>query len=102
MGVGTTGTFTGIASAYSNSSTLFFTGIGTGVYHSFKTNYNPITGNIKRNLVTVSTASTHGLVSGDVTDIDINVSIGSTFIVAYNDYNRRIVINPRDFGVILL
>ena len=99
VGVGTTGTFTGIASAYSNSSTLFFTGIGTGVYHSFKTNYKPITGNIKRNLVTVSTASTHGLVSGDVTDIDINVSIGSTFIVGYNDYNRRIVINPRDFGV---
>ena len=33
------------------------------------------------------------------TDIDINVSVGSTFIVAYNDYNRRIVINPRDFSV---
>ena len=99
VGLGTTGTFEGIASTFKNSSTLFFTGIGTGVYQSFKTNYESITGNIKRNLVTVSTASTHGLNSGDITDIDINVSLGSTFIVAYNDYNRRIVINPRDFGV---
>ena len=99
VGLGTTGSFTGIASDFSNSSTLFFTGIGTGVFHSFKTNYDPIIGNVKRNLVTVSTANTHGLTSGDITDIKVNPSIGSTFIVEYNDYNRRIVINPRDFDL---
>ena len=52
VGLGSTGTFVGIASAYSDSSTLYFTGIGTGVYQSLKTNYPSITGELKRNLVT--------------------------------------------------
>ena len=44
VGLGTTGNFVGIASTHQSSSTLFFagnpvgTGIGTGVYHSLKTN----------------------------------------------------------------
>ena len=98
VGLGTTGNFVGIDQEYKDSSTLFFSGIGTGVYHSFKTNYEPITGNVKRNLVTVSTGETHGLTSGDIVNIDVNPSIASTYIVKYNDYNRRIVINPRDFS----
>jgi hypothetical protein len=99
VGMGTTGTFVGIAQTNKDSSTLFFSGIGTGVYQSFKTNYEPITGIVKRNLVTVSTGDTHGLSSGDYVTIDVNPSIASTYIVKYNDYNRRIVINPRDFAI---
>jgi len=99
VGLGSTGSsFVGIASAYKESSTLFFSGIGTGVYHSFKTNYAPITGKIKRNLVTVSTASTHGLISGNNIEVDINPENIITYKVVYNDYNRRIVINQRSFG----
>ena len=98
VGVGTTGTFVGIASTQRSQSTLMFAGLGTGTYHSFKTNYSAITGNVSRNLVTVSTASTHGLTTNDIVDIDVNPSIGSTYKIVYNDLNRRTVIDPRDFA----
>ena len=39
VGMGTEGTFVGIASTYRGSSTLFFSGFGTGTYHSFQTNF---------------------------------------------------------------
>ena len=71
VGLGSTGTFVGIASAFRNSTTLTFTGIGTGVKHSFKTNYNPITGDITRNKVNVSTGDSHGLISGNLSLIHI-------------------------------
>ena len=83
---------------YRSSSTLFFSGIGTGTWHSFKTNYTPITGEISRNLVTVSTGSSHGLESGDTVDINVSPgNISTTFTVKYNDYNRVIVVDPKDF-----
>ena len=101
VGLGTTGTFVGTSSTTSNSSTLYFTGIGTGVYHSFKTSYpNVVNGTIQRNLVTVSTAETHGLLSNDEVYIEVNPSIASTVVVSYNDYNRRILINPKYFTAI--
>jgi len=98
VGLGTTATFVGIASTQRNQSTLLFAGLGTGTYHSFKTNYEAITGKVSRNLVTVSTANTHGLSTDDIIDIDVNPSIGSTYIIKYNDLNRRFVVNPRDFA----
>jgi len=85
VGLGTTGTFVGIASTVQSSTTLFFTGLGTGVYHSFKTNYSVITGEILRNIVTVSTAQSHGLLSGNNVDINVNPSISTTFTFKYND-----------------
>ena len=93
VGLGSTGTFVGIETT---ASTVAFAGIGTGVYHSFKTNYKPITGTITRNQITVSTGSSHGLITNDFVDIGVNPSVGSTFTVAYNDYNRRLVINSVD------
>ena len=97
VGLGSTGVFVGIASTTNGLSTLFFTGIGTGTYHSFETNYDSIIGNISRNLVTVSTSQTHGLTAEDSVYISVNPSISTTFVVKYNDYNRRLVINPKDF-----
>ena len=77
---------------------LQFIGIGTGVYHSFKTvRSDVIIGQIEKNNVTVSTASTHGLSLKDNVNIDINVGVAQTFKVVYNDYNRRTLINPRTF-----
>ena len=81
-----------------NISTLYFTGIGTNVYHSLKTNYSDvITGKVQRSEVTVSTASTHGMLPDDVIYFNGNPGITTTISVAYNDYNRRLVINPRTF-----
>jgi hypothetical protein len=97
VGLGSTGTFVGIATTTSSLSTLYFTGLGTGVNHSFKTNYLPITGKISRNLITVSTAQTHGLLNGDTVFVDVNPSISTTFTINYNDYNRRLVVNPNTF-----
>ena len=63
VGLGTTGNFVGIASTHQSSSTLFFagnpvgTGIGTGVYHSLKTNYTPLTAELTRCLLYTSDAA---------------------------------------------
>ena len=97
VGLGSTGNIVGINSI-TNISTLYFTGIGTGVYHSLKTNYsNVITGQVQRSIVTVSTASTHGMLPDDTIHFNANPGITTTISVAYNDYNRRLVINPRTF-----
>ncbi len=99
VGLGSTGSFVGINSTNLNVSTLYFTGIGTGLYHSFKTNYeNVLTGKVEKSLVTVSTASTHGLTNKDSVFLNVLPGITTTVKVAYNDYNRRLVINPRTFA----
>ena len=98
VGVGSTGSFVGINST-TNISTLFFTGIGTGVYHSFKTNYtNVLSGQLNRSIVTVSTASTHDLKAADSVTLKVNPGITTTVKIAYNDFNRRLIVNPRSFA----
>ena len=99
VGLGSTGSFVGINSTNSNVSTLFFTGIGTGLFHSLKTNHeNVLSGKVERSLATVSTASTHGLEANDSVFLNVLPGITTTVKVAYNDYNRRLVIDPRTFA----
>ena len=97
VGLGTTTTFVGIASTEQVSSTMYFVGIGTGVYHSLKTNYTPITAEINRNLVTVSTGDTHGLAGSNTVWIDVNPSNTGINTIKYNDFNRKILANPQSF-----
>ena len=94
VALGSTGTFKGIDNGFTNSTTLFFTGIGTGTYHSFKTTHEPITGEISKHIVTVSSAQTHGLTNNDIVNVSVNPITSKTFTVKYNKYNRRLVINP--------
>ena len=96
VGLGTT-SFVGIASTATNSGLLLFSGIGTGVYHSFTTNYDPITCDVNRHLVTVSLGSTHGLDNSQKVDIDVNPYVVGINTVTYNDFHRRTLINPRSF-----
>ena len=98
VGLGTTGSFVGIASTLRSSTTLFFRSVGIGNTHSLKTNYEVIAGEINRNIVTVSTAQTHGLETDHTVDIDINPSISTTFTLTYNDYSRKLLINPQTFN----
>jgi hypothetical protein len=77
--------------------TLFFTNVGAGDNHSFKTRYSGLSGNISKNTVTVSAAQTHGLLNNDIVFVDVNPSISTTFTLKYNDYNRKVLINPKDF-----
>ena len=98
VGIGSTGTFVGIASTTVNRGLLRLTGIGTGVYHSFKTvKNNVVNAEAHKNTVTVATASTHGLKFNDNVTIDVQPGIGTTVTVKYNDFNRRIVFNPKSF-----
>jgi hypothetical protein len=97
VGLGTQGTFVGISSTTQGMGTLFFTNVGTGDNHSFKTRYSGLSGNISKNIVTVSAAQTHGLLNNDIVFVDVNPSISTTFTLKYNDYNRKVLINPKDF-----
>jgi hypothetical protein len=97
VGLGTQGTFVGITSTTQGMGTLFFTNVGTGDNHSFKTRYGGLSGNISKNTVTVSAAQTHGLLNNDIVFVDANPSISTTFTLKYNDYNRKVLINPKDF-----
>ena len=98
VGLGTTGTFVGIASTHRNSTTLFITNVGLGDTHSFTTNHTVITGDLKKNTVTVSTASTHGLSSDHKVFVSVNPQSGQIVTVKYDDYNRRLLINPLGFS----
>jgi len=98
VGLGSTGTFVGINSSV-NVSTLYFTGIGSGNNHSFKTIYsNVLTGNVLKNKVVVSTATTHGLSLNDTVNIKCVSGISTTYAISYNDTNRRLVANPKTFA----
>ena len=97
VGVGTNGSFVSINSD-SNADILYFTGIGTGEYHSFKTNYSVLSGDVNKNVVTVSTSSTHGLFVNDTVEINVTSGITTNIIVKYNDTLRKMIINPIDFS----
>ena len=100
VGVGSTGTFVAVGSTL-QSGILYFTSVGTGNTHSFKTNYsNTLSGQINKNVVTVSTAETHGLSLLDTVTINVKPGVSTTFVINYNDYNRRLVANPRTFSII--
>ena len=99
VGLGTTGSFVGIASTTSNQSILYFTGIGTNTYHSFKTNYEfVLKGRVDKNTAIVSTAETHGLLTNDLVKINVNPSTAKTFSVRYNEYNRRVIVGSKTFS----
>jgi hypothetical protein len=97
VGLGTNGLFVGINSSISTD-ILFFTGIGTGENHSFKTNLsNVLTGNVNKNYVTVSTASTHGLKIYDTVFVEAKPGITTTVKIEYSDYHRKLIVDPRTF-----
>lgn len=98
IGIGSTGSFVGIASDQRDKSIVYFVGAGTGEIHSLKTQYSTITGKVSKNLVTVSTASTHGLQNQDSVLMNVISGISTTVSVKYDDYNRRMILNSRSFG----
>ena len=96
VGLNSTGTYVGLGSTAADL--LYFTGLGVGNTHSFTTNYeNVITGDVFKNEVTVSTASTHGLSLKDTVFMNVKSGVSTTKTVTYSDYNRRMVVNPRSF-----
>ena len=98
VGLGTTGTFIGIGTtAGTGSGLVFFRNFGTGPNHSFKTKRTVISGEIGKNIVTVSTGSTHGLQLGESVDFTSIPIDGETITVKYDDNNRRATFGSKTF-----
>lgn len=97
IGLGAGGSFVGVGTT-STTNLLYFNNFGTGTYHSFKTKRISILGEVYKNIVTVSTASTHGLSIGDNIDLTSKPKNQQVITVKYNDNNRRIVLNPLSFN----
>ena len=90
------GTFVGIGST--SSGLLFFTNLGSGQKHNFTTQYsNTISGSINRNVVTVSTASTHALVANESLKIDVLSGVTTTLKLSYNEETRRVLGPKKSF-----
>lgn len=97
VGLGSTGSFVGIDSNVTFS-TLYLTSVGSGLNHSFKTDYdNVLVGEFSRNTVTVVTASAHGLKNDDTVYFESLPGITTTVVIKYNDNNRRLIVNPKNF-----
>ena len=90
------GTFVGIGST--SSGLLFFTNLGSGQKHNFTTQYaNTISGLINRNVVTVSTASTHALVANESIKVDVLSGITTSLKLSYNEETRRVLGSKKSF-----
>jgi len=98
VGLGTTGQFVGAAASTSHCGLLYFTGVGRGVNHSFRTNYpNVVTGTVTKNLVTVATASTHNLSNFDSVFIDVNPASTTSISVRYDNNHKKLIVNGLNF-----
>lgn len=95
IGIGSTGGFTGIGT---DSSLLYFISYGTGDYHSFTTQENQITSKVEKNIATLTTKQNHNLQIDDNIKLEVIPGITTTVVVKYNSYNRRLVIDPKNFG----
>ena len=103
VGLGTIGAdpediYVGIAETTKNQGLLYFTGIGTGVYHSLKATYSEtVKGAAEKNLITVSTANTHGLRHSDRVYLTVDSGITTTVPIKYNTANRKVIARTLTF-----
>ena len=105
IGLGTAGggidpedVFTGVGVTIKQQSLMYFTGIGTGKYHSLRRNFNEtVKGSVEKNLITVSAASSHGLTNNDRVYLTVNAGITTTVPVKYNKANRKLIARELDF-----
>ena len=90
------GGFVGIGSTIQGL--LHFEGYGSGNKHSFETDYlNTLSGLINRNVVTVSTGSTHNLVANESIKVDVFPGVTTSIKLSYNEPQRRILGNKLPF-----
>ena len=96
VGLNSVGTYVG--TGLTASGLLYFTGIGSDVYHSlFKSYDNSLEGSITKRVVTVSTAQTHGLNIGDKINLSVVSGITTTVTIKYNATHNRMIANPINF-----
>jgi hypothetical protein len=99
VGVGSTGTYVGTAASTKHQGLLYFVGLGTGTYHSFTfTSPYAINGNVEKNTVNVTTASTHGLLFNDIVNINVNPNNQTTIKVKYDSHNKKLLFNEYEYS----
>ena len=90
--------FTGVGHTIKEQSLVYFVGIGTGKYHSLTKSYSDtVKGSIEKNLVTVSTASSHGMTGNDRVILSVNSGTTETIPIKYNKSNRKLIARTLDF-----
>lgn len=94
VSIGTEGQYIGISQT---ASTLYFTNVGSGDYHSFNTSYTSSTGDAYETTIEVVTDVEHNLRNGDLVKLSVLSGITTEFKVEYDDYSRRLIINKRSF-----
>ena len=95
VSLGASGEFVGVGNT---ARLLFFTNVGTGDTHSFKTNYENITVEASRRNVTITTTEDHILHRGHNVFVDVNPQTTVNNKVKYNDFNRRIIVGIKTFS----
>ena len=101
VGLGSTGSFAGIAATTQHQGLVYFRWVGAGgTTHSLKTTYDVVKGDLEKNLVTVKTSAgaTHGLSNDDTIFMDINPGLSTTTTLKYNKTNRKVLVNPLGFS----
>lgn len=88
VGIGSTGNIIGVGTA---TNRLYFSDAGNGEYQSFKTNYNTLNGDVIKQDIIVSTASSHKLSIDDQIDFEFTSGITTTIKIQYDDINRRLI-----------
>jgi hypothetical protein len=79
---------------------LYFTSLGSGSYHSFKTNYNVQSGKVIKNVARLATTKSPSLFFNENIEVSNVPKTNRTIGVKYNKENRRLVVNPKSFTVI--
>jgi copper chaperone CopZ len=96
VGLNTLQQYVGIETTYFP---IYFTGIGTGDNHSFKTDYtNKFLVDILKKKITVNTEENHGLLINDFVDINSVPNLETRYNIIYNDTNRRLITNRVGFS----
>ena len=95
VSLGASGEFVGVGNT---ARLLFFTNVGTGDTHSFKTNYENITVEASRRNVTITTTEDHILHRGHNVFVDVNPQTTVNNKVKYDDFNRRIIVGIKTFS----
>ena len=101
VGLGTTGSlgaYRNVEDLSDNSDPLLFFKYVDGDNHKLTTLRGDIlSAKVSQNIVTVSTASSHGLTTNDLIDIKVKPDDIKTVVIEYNDNARLLVANPKSF-----
>ena len=92
--------FVGVGNTLRNQGLVYFTGIGTGRYHSLRISYDStVKGTANKNLATVSVGNSHGLKNNDRVFLTVDAGITTTVPIKYNKENRKLIARTLDFTV---